>query len=193
MAWIASHRAHHEIARTHGVVELEELRYPIGKFQFGGTSAAERIERVNAIRLLPIELRNAISGLSDAQLDTPYREGGWTVRQVVHHMTDASIIFYSRTKHALTENCPKFAGYNDDEWLKLADTKTDPDLAILLLEGLHGRWSAILDAMKPADFERKYIHFARGEEAVDFLLAYAAWHGKHHTAHITQLRKRNGW
>lgn len=172
---------------------MEELKYPIGRFQFGGTTAAERKERIEMIRELPFELGNAIAGLKNAQLDTPYREGGWTVRQVVHHLTDASIIFYSRTKHALTEDRPKFAGYDDDEWLNLADSKSPVDSALLLLEGLHVRWTAVLDSMKPADFERKYIHFERGEEAIDFLVAYAAWHGRHHTAHIKQLRKRMGW
>ncbi|NUO19438.1 putative metal-dependent hydrolase [bacterium] len=173
---------------------MEELKYPIGKFQYNGAAtAAERRERIELIREMPFELGNAIAGLTDAQLDTPYREGGWTVRQVVHHLTDASLIFYSRTKHALTEECPRFMGYNDDEWLKLADTKSPVDSALMLLEGLHVRWVAILEAMSPADFERKYIHFARGEEAIDYLLAYSAWHGRHHTAHILALRKRMGW
>lgn len=173
---------------------MEELKYPIGKFQYSGNpNAAERKAHVEKIRELPFELGNAIASLSGAQLEMPYRDGGWTVLQVVHHLADASIIFYSRTKHALTEECPKFMGYNDTEWLKLADTKTSPDSALQLLEGLHVRWSAILDAMQPVDFERKYIHFARGEEAVDFLIAYAAWHGRHHTAHITSLRKRMNW
>ncbi|MBL0062536.1 MAG: putative metal-dependent hydrolase [bacterium] len=172
---------------------MEELKYPIGKFQFGGISAVERKERVEAIRNLPSELNQAIAGLTEQQLDTPYREGGWTVRIVVHHIADASIVFYTRSKTALTEDVPGTVGFSDQEWVKLADSKGAPKSSLLMLEGLHVRWSAILDAMKPEDFERKYTHFARGEEAVDFLLAYAAWHGKHHTAHITQLRKRMGW
>ncbi len=172
----------------------DALRYPIGKFHYTGQStAAERKSQLEQIRVLPAELGNAIDALDSTRLETPYREGGWSVRQVVHHITDASIIFYSRTKHALTDDCPKFLGYNDDAWLKLADTKTDPAAAVLLLTGLHVRWTAILDAMQPADFERRYIHFERGEETVDRLIAYAAWHGRHHTAHITHLRKRMGW
>lgn len=173
---------------------MEELKYPIGKFQFGGSgTAAQRKEWIEMIQELPFELGNAIAGFGDRKLDTPYRDGGWSVRTVVHHVVDANIHFYCRTKFVVTEDKPTIMGFDEQDWLKTFDYTLAVDSAMLLLEGLHVRWTALLQSLKPEDFERKYTHSVRGEETLDFIVAYAAWHGRHHTAHVKGLRKRMGW
>ena len=172
----------------------DALRYPLGMFFYSGLLDAEQhAVRLEAIRALPEEMRAAVNGLTDAQLDTPYRDGGWSPRQLVHHITDASTIFYSRTKLILTEDAPHIKSYDDEAWMKLADYRLGPAPCLLLLSGLHEQWSAILDSLGVRDRQRTYVHSQQGEVALDFLIAYAAWHGRHHTMQITALRNRQGW
>jgi len=173
---------------------MEDLKYPIGRFQMSqAPAAAERKTWIEMIEELPFELGNAVAGFNDAKLDAPYRDGGWSVRTVVHHVTDANIHFYCRSKYVVTEDRPTIIGFDEQDWIKTADMKLPADSALKLLEGLHVRWVAILKSLAQTDFERKYVHSVRGEEPLDYIVAYAAWHGRHHTAHITQLRKRMGW
>ena len=132
--------------------------------------------------------------LTDAQIETPYRPGGWTVRQVVHHVPDSHLNAFCRFKLALTENEPTIKPYDESAWAELADVKAVPiATSLTLLEAVHERWVAILRAMTPADFGRQLIHPETGRQSLDQVLALYAWHGPHHTAHITSLRERNGW
>ena len=131
---------------------------------------------------------------SKEQLDTPYRPGGWTVRQVVHHLPDSHMNAYVRFRLALTENEPTIKPYEQQLWAELPDAKTaDIEMSLKLFEGLHQRWVLLLRSMKPEDFHRKYIHPESGVNVLDNVLQLYAWHGKHHVAHITSLRKRMGW
>ncbi|MCB9357511.1 MAG: putative metal-dependent hydrolase [Calditrichaeota bacterium] len=172
----------------------DTLRYPIGKVEYSEpVTDAQRRERAEAIRMLPFELAGALRGLTDAQLDTPYRDGGWTVRQVVHHLCDVGVTLYLRTKQILLEDCPRVTGYDDQAMLGMGDARSSTEAALKLLEGLHTRWAALFASLYVEQLRRTYIHFRRGEESLDVLLAHAAWHCRHHTAHITKLRERMGW
>jgi hypothetical protein len=190
----ASYRAHHEIARTDGVVMSDSLRYPIGEFSYTGLlSAEESTLRARTLREFPWKLREAVAGLTDAQVDTPYREGGWTVRQVVHHLGDASLHFYIRTMATVAEADPHVVGFDENDWIKMPDHAIAVDATLAMLDGIHARWDAILGAMKHEDYARTFMHSHNGETVLDRQLAYAAWHCLHHTAHITSLRERMGW
>jgi uncharacterized damage-inducible protein DinB len=135
-----------------------------------------------------------VAGLSDQQLDTPYRDGGWTVRQVVHHVPDSHMNAYMRIKFALTEDEPAVKAYDEARWAELPDVRDTPvETSLALLENLHGRWVALLRSMSDAEFTRTVRHPEHGLIDVDQLLALYAWHGRHHTGHITSLRARNGW
>jgi uncharacterized damage-inducible protein DinB len=140
-------------------------------------------------------LRAAVTGLTDAQLDTPYRPGGWTVRQVVHHVPDSHMNAYTRFKLALTEDVPTIKPYDEAKWAELDDSKSKMvEHSLALLEALHARWVFLLERLKPADFDRKLNHPEwDAPMTLDMLLALYAWHGKHHVAHVTELRKRSGW
>ena len=134
------------------------------------------------------------ASLNDAQLDTPYREGGWTVRQVVHHVPDSHMNAYVRWKLALTEDQPTIKPYEEARWAELADTKSTPiDVSLALLDSLHDRWVRLLRSVKDSDFARTFRHPDHGVRTLDWMLLLYQWHGKHHTAHITQLRKQRGW
>lgn len=171
-----------------------DLRYPIGPFERPGSATTEsRAAHIANIKALPAQLRGAVHGLTDAQLDTPYRPGGWTVRQLVHHVADSHVNAYVRIKLALTEQEPTIKPYDENGWAQLADTRLPVDVSLRLLECVHERWGAILDALRPADFARPYRHPESGLQTVDTLLALYDWHGRHHTAHITALRSRQGW
>lgn len=174
-----------------------DLRYPVGKFQRPATalSAAERGAMVDAIAATPANLRAAVRGLTDRQLDTPYRPGGWTVRQVVHHVPDSHLNAYCRFKLALTEDVPTVKPYDEAKWAELIDGKSALVAeSLTLLEALHARWVLLLRAMRPDDFRRKLNHPEWDSPPfLDDMLAMYAWHGRHHTAHITELRKREGW
>jgi len=171
-------------------------RYPVGKFTMptSALSAAERRELVNQIAATPARMREAVAGLSASQLDTPYRDGGWTVRQVVHHVPDSHMNAYTRVKLALTEEQPTIKPYDEAAWAKLNDVRDTPvETSLILLETLHQRWDTILRAMTDADFERTLLHPAMGVMTLDGLIAMYAWHGRHHVGHITSLRSRSGW
>jgi uncharacterized damage-inducible protein DinB len=174
---------------------MTDLRYPIGNFQFSGqVTESDRRKSIESIETTPAKIRAAIQGLSDKQIDTPYRPGGWTVRQVVHHVPDSHLNAYIRFKLALTEDIPTIKTYDEQSWAKLEDSKSTPiETSLTLLESLHTRMTILLRSLKPADFERKFNHPERGPMTIDSLLALYAWHGPHHVAHITELRKREGW
>jgi uncharacterized damage-inducible protein DinB len=175
---------------------MADLRYPIGRFAYGGPQSAEqRRECIARIESAPEAIRRAVAGLSQAQLDTPYREGGWTVRQVVHHVPDSHLNAYTRFRLALTEPTPTIRPYFEDRWAELPDARSAPiELSLALLEALHRRWVLLLRSLGPAEWERRYLHPEHGREwSLDEVLAMYAWHGEHHTAHITRLRDRMGW
>jgi len=172
-----------------------DLRYPIGEFEPVQTLApGERQVCIQAIAEVPARLRAAVAGLSAAQLDTPYRPGGWTVRQLVHHIADSHMNAVTRFKLALTEDEPLVKTYEERLWAELADANTPPiDSSLAILEHLHARWVILLRSLTPDQFPRKFRHPQWGAATVDFLLAQYAWHGRHHVAHITSLRERSGW
>jgi len=172
-----------------------DLRFPIGRYQPVREISAQTRERwIRELEDLPGNLRNAIAGLSEVQLDTPYRPGGWTVRQVVHHLPDSHINSYCRFRLALTENTPGVKTYEESLWAELPDARHSPvEPSLLLLEGLHGRFTALLRSMTEVDFSRSFRHPELGEIRLDWTLGLYAWHSRHHVAHITQLRAREGW
>ena len=172
-----------------------DLQYPIGKFQWGGVLTDEQREQlINQIEQAPAQLRQAVAGLTEAQVDTPYRPEGWTVRQVVHHLPDSHMNTYVRFRLALTEDEPTIKPYAQERWATLEDARTAPlELSLSLLESLHGRWALLLRSLRPGDFARAFRHPEIGMVTLDQYLAMAAWHGRHHIAHITSLRERMGW
>jgi uncharacterized damage-inducible protein DinB len=169
--------------------------YPIGKFEMPKEiTAARRLQAIEEIASTPTKMRAAVKGLNDAQLDTPYRAGGWTVRQVVHHVPDSHLNAYVRLKLALTEEKPTIKPYNEAAWAELADSKLTPiEVSQNLLDAVHVRFVQLWRSLKPEQFSRPLIHPESGERNVDWLLFLYEWHGKHHTAHITELRKQKGW
>jgi uncharacterized damage-inducible protein DinB len=173
----------------------EDLQYPIGRFRYDGPASAQvRHERIQHIAALPHALAAAIDPLSASQLDTEYRPGGWTVRQVVHHLADSHLNAYARFRLALTESEPTIKTYDQERWAELADARTaEPQASLWLLEGLHKRWTLLLESLAAPDFERRLVHPEHGTITLDYLLALYAWHGRHHVAHVTALRERNGW
>ena len=172
------------------------LRYPIGRFEYKGPATdAERAASIDTIAATPEHLRAAVQGLSDAQLDTPYREGGWTVRQVANHLPDSHMNGYIRFKLALTEAGPTIKPYDESAWSQLVDARTGPvETSLVLLEALHKRWTTFLRSLSGADWTRTYVHPEYGKTfTLDNVLALYEWHSRHHVAHITSLRKRQGW
>lgn len=156
-------------------------------------SAADRAAFVENIAATPARLRAAVAGLTREQLGTPYRDGGWTVRQVVHHVPDSHLNSYIRFKLALTEDEPTIKTYRENLWAELADSALDIEVSLRLLESLHTRWVTLLRSMTPAQFARTLRHPEMGPMNLDQLLALYNWHGQHHVAHITSLRQRMGW
>jgi DinB superfamily len=173
----------------------DRLRYPVGRYQTPATlSPAQREAFIREIAEAPAALRTAVAGLSNAQLDTPYRPGGWTVRQVAHHVPDSHLNAYVRLKLALTEDNPTVKPYDEQRWAELADVRSARiETSLALLEALHERWVLVLRSMGPAEWERRLLHPERGVMTLDDLLASYAWHGRHHVAHVTSLRARLGW
>lgn len=170
-------------------------RYPIGNFEMPKqVTAARRQQAMDELAVTPAKLRAAAKGLNDTQLDTPYRDGGWTVRQVIHHVPDSHLNAYVRLKLALTEEKPTIKPYDEAAWAKLEDSKSTPiEVSQTLLDSVHARWDRLWRSLKPEHFARVLIHPDHGERTVDWLLFVYEWHGKHHTAHITELRKKKGW
>jgi uncharacterized damage-inducible protein DinB len=173
----------------------EDLRYPIGEFDRNyETTPDARSERIATINDLPKNIATAVAGLTDTQLDTEYRPGGWTVRQTVHHLADSHANSLIRFKLALTEDMPPtIKPYREERWAELADSKLPIDVSQRMIEAIHIRWLAVLNSMTDADFERRFIHPETGEWTLEGALAMYAWHSKHHTAHITKLREQKGW
>nr|WP_274648853.1 bacillithiol transferase BstA [Paenibacillus humicola] len=174
---------------------MEQLRYPIGPFKRQDSLDEQtRFGYIASLEEAPGRLREAVAGLSDSELDTPYRPEGWTVRQVVHHLADADLNGYIRTKQALTEKEPVIAPFDEEAWSELTDARTAPvALSLILHDQLHRRWTMLLRATPAADFARAYRHPANGLWTLDSALSFFAWHNLHHIAHITSLRERNGW
>lgn len=174
---------------------MNDLRYPIGTFSKPASlTPQERAEAIHTLADTPRQMRAAVNGLSESQLDTPYRPQGWTVRQVVHHVPDSHLNAYVRCKLALTEDTPTVKPYDEAAWAKLADTRSTPvEISLDLLESLHARWVVLLRGMTPSDFDRALDHPENGRMTLDHVLAVYAWHSRHHVAHITGLRQRSGW
>jgi len=174
---------------------MADNRYPIGKFERAATiSDSRRRECIQQIAEAPSRMRAAVQGLTDDQLDTPYRDGGWTIRQVVHHVPDSHMNAYVRCRLALTEELPAIKPYNEGRWAELHDARTAPiEPSLTLLESLHLRWVDLLKSLRSSDFQRSLQHPEHGVIDLDFLVQLYSWHGRHHTAHITSLRQMKGW
>jgi len=175
---------------------MDEIRYPIGKYHFQpGVTDAQRRAWIDEIAEVPAELGAAVAGLSAAQLDTPYRPGGWTVRQVVHHLPDSHMNAYIRFKLALTEELPTVKPYDETRWAELSDGRAAPvETSLALMSGLHQRWVMFLRDLSPEDFARAFFHPEHQRAMpLDEVLGVYAWHGRHHVAQITSLRQRMQW
>ena len=170
-------------------------RYPVGKFSppEGAVPAEQRAQLLNQVAEAPAKLRSAIEGLTETQLDTPYRPGGWTSRQVVHHVADSHMNGFIRFKLGLSEDNPTIKPYPEHLWADLADQKLPTDVSLPIVENVHERWVAVLRSMTETDWERTFNHPEMGVQRLDRALALYAWHGRHHVAHITSLREQEGW
>jgi uncharacterized damage-inducible protein DinB len=175
---------------------VADLRYPLGPFVYPGPMTDDqRAEAVARIAAAPARLRDAVRRLDEAQLDTPYRPGGWTVRQVVHHVPDSHLNAYTRIRLALTEDVPTIKPYDEARWAELPDARHLPvEVSLRLLEALHDRWVPLLHRIDSRLAARRLRHPEHGRElTVDEMIALYAWHGHHHVAHVTGLRERMGW
>ena len=175
---------------------LDELRFPIGPLDFEApVSEADHARLIEEIAATPGNLREAIKGLNAAQMATPYREGGWTVTQVVHHVPESHMQAFARCKLALTEDNPTIKPYDESKWAELPDVeKTAPEVSLSLLDALHTRWVALLRSLTPQQLQRTFYHPEyKRSLTLERLIAMYAWHGRHHVAHINKLRERNGW
>ncbi len=175
--------------------KIDHLKYPIGKFKAPKEYSDDLREGfLSEIEETPFFLRHAVENLNEEQLATPYREGGWTIEQVVHHVPDSHMNAYIRTKLALTEKEPIIKTYREDAWAKLEDYVTTPiETSLLLLETIHTRWLILIKSLNKSQFERKLNHPEMGVVDINWILAQYAWHGKHHIAHINSLKQRMGW
>jgi len=173
----------------------KDPRYPIGRFDRNIIVIKEmRNDFIKTIETLPEQLKREVESLSPQQLDTPYREDGWTVRQVVHHIPDSHINAYVRFKLALTEDNPQIKTYEEHLWAELPDTFNTPiDVSLKLLDSVHTRWAILLNTLSDKQFERTFQHPEWGNITLSRTLALYAWHSKHHLAHIIELKKSMGW
>jgi hypothetical protein len=176
-------------------LDLEELRYPIGRFSAPASSMPGiRSANIHTLTLLPQRMRQAVDGLSYQQLDSPYRDDGWTVRQVVHHLADSHTNAFLRFKLALTEEWPSIKPYNEAAWAELRDSKNHPlEPSLAILDGIHARWVTLLESMDSEDYHKGYNHPEHGQISLAKALAMYDWHSRHHLAHITSLRLRMNW
>lgn len=175
---------------------MEELKYPVGRYQKPDVFTKEILtESIFVIEQFPKKIKQEVESLSDEQLDTPYRPDGWTVRQVVHHCADSHINAFIRIKMALTEDTPTIKPYSEALWAELADGKNLPiQPSLSIIENVHLRWVTVLKTMKDKDFDRSFIHPEKGKKlSLHESTGMYAWHCNHHLAHITALKKRNGW
>jgi hypothetical protein len=172
-----------------------DLRYPVGKWERPeNLTDAERASGIQLLEEMPAKARAAVAGLNDQQLDTPYRPGGWTVRQTIHHLADSHFNAFTRVKLALTEDTPTIKPYLEARWAELPDSKGPVAASLEILDGLHSRWTALFRSLAPADWSRGYIHPEHGRKlSLDQTLSLYSWHSRHHVAHITALRERNSW
>jgi len=174
--------------------DLDDPRYPIGRFTPPLSSEpATRAEQISVLRMLPGNLQAAVTGLVLDQLDTPYRDGGWTVRQLVHHVADSHANAYIRLKLALTEDWPTIKPYDEAAWARLSDSSLSIGGSLAMISALHERWVALFESLSESDFHRGYNHPELGRQELTSVLALYAWHSRHHTAHITNLRSRMCW
>jgi len=178
-----------------GNENAEDLKYPIGRYQAPEVISADtRAGWIEQLTALPANLSKAVAGLNDEQLDTPYRPGGWTVRQVVHHVPDSHMNSYMRFRLALTEHVPLIKPYEEGAWAELNDARSGPVApSLMLLDGLHQRFVLLLRSLQDADFARTFRHPELGEKRLDWTLGLYAWHSLHHTAHVNNLRVREHW
>jgi uncharacterized damage-inducible protein DinB len=183
------------VPRYHTSTNMSDPRYPIGKFQFpDSVSSSEAAAFIDDIAACPANLRAAVDGLNEEQLDTPYRDGGWTVRQLVHHVADSHINSYVRFKLGATEDNPRITSYEEQLWAELADGKTLPiSISLDLLELLHKRWVVFLRSLSEEQLQRTFNHPQSGANSLARNLALYSWHGRHHVAHVTALRQAKGW
>lgn len=173
-------------------VEIEQLRYPIGQFEWGKEYTSEELQQfIKKLERFPQNLKKLVTGLTKDQLDTSYREGGWTIRQIVHHLFDSHMNAYTRFKLTLTEDTPTIKPYNEKLWAELEDSKTlDPEVSLMLIDQLHKRWTIILNNMTPEDFNLMFFHPEHGNVlALKEILAMYAWHCDHHYAHIQKAKE----
>jgi hypothetical protein len=172
-----------------------DLRYPVGPWQrpTGPVTPEWRANHIRDIAELPAQMRAAVAGLSEVQIDTPYRPGGWTVRQVVHHVADSHANGFIRSKLALTEQNPTVKPYDEAAWAELPDARLPIDVSLRMLDAIHERWAALLHALPPERFAVPYQHPESGPQTLDTSISTYSWHGRHHVAHITELRKRSSW
>ncbi len=170
-------------------------RYPIGKFEFKASYSADEVKQsIDRIEALPFRLETALIGLSPAQLDTPYREGGWTLRQVAHHVADSHLNAYIRVKWTLTEDTPVIKAYHEKSWAETPETSGPPELSISLLKALHAKWVVLLRSLTPDMLQKKFTHpDTQKQVPLDRMIAMYAWHGEHHLGHITELKYRMNW
>ena len=171
-----------------------DARYPIGQFKYEGPYTDAQIARmIQDLAELPRNLRASVAGLNEQQIDTPYRDGGWTVRQTVHHVADSHMNSFIRFRLAATEDNPTIRPYDEKAWADLADMKEPIETSLSLIEALHHRLVVLLKSFKASDWKRTMVHPERGQLTCEANLAIYSWHSKHHVAHITELRKRKGW
>jgi hypothetical protein len=176
-------------------IDIEKLRFPIGKFIIEPVKEEDYAGLIEELAVLPGKIRAAVNGLTDEQLDTPYREGGWTLRQVVHHLPDSHLNAYMRFKLALTEDVPVIKPYEEGLWAECSEAKYGHLIDSLdLLDSLHRRWVSFLKTLKHQDFQKEYFHPAQGKNFfLSTVLSLYVWHGKHHLAHVTETKQANGW
>lgn len=175
---------------------MEDLKYPVGRFDVKGAApdADERRRLIDSLASTPARMTAAVAGLSESQLDTPYRDGGWTVRQVVHHVPESHMNAYIRVKWGLTEDAPLIKTYDEAAWAALPDARTAPAaISLDLLSAIHVRWDVLWKSMDDQDFARTIRHPEWGEISLATMLRLYEWHGRHHVAHINSLRNARGW
>lgn len=173
---------------------MEKLKYPIGRYKAEKSATPRDVARwIDEIEQFPSKLRSGVHSLTDDQLETPYREGSWTIRQLIHHIADSHLNGYLRIKLVLTEDCPVIKPYEQDSWAELVDSSMETDASLDLLSGLHKRWAQLLKSLGEKQLVREFIHPESGRSVVKSLIGGYAWHGKHHLAHITNLKKQENW
>lgn len=178
----------------HEPQNVHDPRYPLGRFTPPGRiQPGDRAEAIRTLAELPEQLREAVRGLSEDQLNTPYREGGWTVRQLVHHIADSHMIAFDRLRRALTEDWPEVRGYREAAFAQLADTAAPVEWSLEIVEAVHARWVMVLQSLTDEQWQRGILHNERGRMALDWTTLLYAWHSRHHVAHITHLRTAREW